>query len=262
MRKKYFFLLISILCTSIVMSSSVVVTARSVNGWYCIRNTQHHQPQLDENMRFIEKYNAYYVDKKHSENSNEKVVYLTFDVGYENGNVEKILNTLKDEQVTGAFFILGNLLEKNPELICRMNAEGHTVGNHTYSHKDMTKFDNIDDFEHELNRLSGKYKDVTGADMKKYYRPPEGKFDERTLSYASTLGYKTIFWSFAYADWDNARQPSAEYAKAKIFDNMHNGAVILLHPTSSTNATILKDVIKQLKIEGYRFATLDELTEE
>ena len=168
---------------------------------------------------------------------------------------------MRSENVTGAFFILENLIDKDPELVCRMAEEGHIVANHTSRHRDMTKVDSIEEFSAELEALNTCYKKLTGREMAKYYRPPEGRFDERSLSFAKELGYKTIFWSFAYADWDNQKQPSASAAKAKILENIHNGAVILLHPTSATNAEILPDIIKTLKAEGYRFGTLDELTE-
>ena len=251
----------TVFCTLFCILLIFSVGASNPIGWYCVRNKEHRQPSLDSNLQFIEKYNAYYVDTIHSDSNTDKVVYLTFDVGYENGNVERILDVMKEENVKGAFFILGNLLEKEPALVQRMISDGHIIGNHTYSHKDMTKCENIESFDSELKKLSDKYKEVIGSDMPKYYRPPEGKFDERTLSYADSLGYKTIFWSFAYADWDNSNQPSAEYAKNKIYENIHNGAVILLHPTSKTNADILRDIIIKLRSDGYRFASLDELTE-
>ena len=187
-------------------------------------------------------------------------MYLTFDAGYETGNVAKILDAMKEEGVTGTFFVLGNLIEKNGDLIKRMAEEGHTVANHTFSHKNMTKVDSYEDFCAELQRLEIAYKSLTGEDMPKYYRPPEGVFDERTMKFAKDAGYKTIFWSFAYADWDNNKQMSPERAKAKIMENIHNGAVILLHPTSATNAEIIGDVIRELKQEGYRFGSMEELT--
>ena len=227
-------------------------------NWYCARNKEHKQPTLDANMRFIEKYDGYYVDKNASES--DKVIYLTFDAGYENGNVEKILDIMKEENVPGAFFILSNLIDRNPKLVCRMLNEGHTVANHTSSHKDMTKIDNIEQFRAELDRLNEKYTALTGEEMARFYRPPEGRFSERDIGFAKQLGYKTIFWSLAYADWDNAKQPSEEYAIKKILDNIHPGAVVLLHPTSATNAKILGRLIKTLKAEGYRFGTLAELT--
>ena len=228
------------------------------HAWFIKRNGNS-TPGFSDVSTIVDKYNGYYIDKNAVQNG-KKVLYLTFDAGYENGNIEKILDTMKEENVTGAFFILSNMIDRSPELVCRMANEGHIVANHTSSHKDMTKVDDLEGFDKELNGLCDKYKALTGKEMARYYRPPEGRFDERGLSYAKQLGYKTVFWSFAYADWDNDNQPTEEFAKRKIFDNMHNGAVILLHPTSSTNAKILGDVIKQLKTEGYRFGTLDELT--
>ncbi len=244
----------------LVLLFSVVATAAKGQGWYCVRAKGHKQPSCDSNMRYIEDYDGYYIDRIHGDDCNEKVVYLTFDAGYENGNTEKILNVMKEKNVKGAFFVLGNLIEKNGDLIKRMTDEGHTVANHTYSHKNMTRVASYEAFCNELVRLEAAYQNLTGKEMAKYYRPPEGVFDKTTMEYASRAGYKTIFWSFAYADWDNENQPDAESAKKKILDNIHNGAVILLHPTSETNALIIGDIIDALKNDGYRFGTLDELT--
>ena len=249
----------STLSILIALSFAVPIFSISAQSWYCIRNKEHKQPRLDEPMKFIEQLGGYYVDKNHGDNCEEQVVYLTFDAGYENGNVEKILDVLSDEKVTAAFFILGNLVTSNTQLVKRMIADGHTVCNHTYSHKDMTKLTS-EAFEAELKRLESIYTEYTGATMPKYYRPPEGRYSFENMKCANQLGYKTIFWSFAYADWDNDNQMSPNDAKEKILSNMHNGAVILLHPTSATNAEILGDVIKELKSKGVRFGTLDELT--
>ena len=230
-------------------------------NWYCVHRSDHMQPLCDSSMRFIEEYNGYYVDKKHGDTSEEKVIYLTFDAGYENGNISLILDTLKEENVPAAFFILSNLIYKEPELVKRMSKEGHLVCNHTSRHKDMSFASDIDTFKAELETLEKVYREQTGLEMAKYYRPPEGKFSKLNMEMANKLGYKTIFWSFAYADWDNDHQMSQEAAKKKILSNIHNGAVLLLHPTSATNAKILGDVIRILKSEGYRFGTLDELTQ-
>lgn len=246
-------------CICIISLCPVTAFAKSLS-WYCVRNKEHKQPVADSNMRFIENYNGYYIDHKHSDNSERKVIYLTFDAGYENGNIEKILNVLKEENVKAAFFVLSNLLEKSPELIQRMEKEGHTVCNHTSSHPDITKFESIEKLKSELTLLEKRYFEITGKAMAKYFRPPEGRFNERSMQYLNELGYKTIFWSFAYADWDNNSQMSEEAAKKKIFDNIHNGEIMLLHPTSATNAAIMRDVIRQVKAEGYSFGTLDELT--
>ena len=254
--------LVCLICLTLVASICISATDGTAYNWYCVRNKEHKQPKADANMQWVEQYNGYYIDHNHHDLSEEKVIYLTFDAGYENGNVEKILDTLKQEQVPGAFFILGNLITRNPELVKRMAMEGHIVANHTNLHKDMTKVDQFDEFKKELDDLNHLYQNTTGLEMAKYYRPPEGKFNERSLAYANQLGYKTIFWSFAYADWDNNKQPSPESAKAKILDHIHNGAILLLHPTSATNAQIIGDVIRALKAEGYRFGSLDELTKD
>ena len=248
------------LCIISLCTFSISAQAQSYN-WYCIRNKEHKQPVLDANMSFIENHNGYFVDKNYSEFGKDNVIYLTFDAGYENGNIERILDVLKEENVPAAFFILENLISKNPELVLRMDNERHTVCNHTSKHKDITKYSDVNELKNELENLENQYKNLTGKEMKKYFRPPEGKFDEKSIAMISNLGYKTIFWSFAYADWDNSKQPSREAAKEKIFTNLHNGEIMLLHPTSKTNADIMSEVIKELKAMGYRFGTLDELTQ-
>ena len=234
------------------------VSSKSMN-WYCVRNKQHKQPRADAPLSFVEKYDGYYVDRKHGDSDEEKVIYLTFDAGYENGNIEKILDVMKREKVAGAFFVLKNLVLQNTDLVKRMADEGHLVCNHTASHKDMTKCASFEEFKDELEKMETIYYEATGKTLARYYRPPEGKFDEESMKYAKQLGYKTVFWSFAYADWDNQKQMSPTAAKQKILSNVHNGEVMLLHPTSATNAEILGDVIRELKAQGYRFGTLDEL---
>lgn len=230
-------------------------------SWYVKRNAEHKQPVPDAEQRMIEKYNGYYVDKKHGDVAQEKMLYLTFDAGYENGNIAKILDVLKEEDVSAAFFVLKNMITKEGDLVKRMVQDGHLVCNHTMSHKDTTKMSE-QDFCAELEGLASIYKDRVGEDMPMYYRPPEGKYNEKTLQYASKMGYKTVFWSMAYADWDNEKQPKAEDAMNILLKNTHNGAVILLHPTSKTNAEILSDLIKTWKAQGYSFGTLDDLTNE
>jgi peptidoglycan-N-acetylmuramic acid deacetylase len=210
-------------------------------------------------MSFIEEYNGYYIDRRYSDKDHEKVIYLTFDAGYENGNIAIILDTLREENVKGSFFILKNLMDKNPELVLRMEKEGHLVCNHTSTHVDITKLPDIDALKAELSALEAQYAALTGKPMAKYFRPPEGKFDRKSMQMLNELGYKTVFWSFAYADWDNNAQMSENNAKSKILENIHNGEIMLLHPTSSTNAKILKDVIVELKSQGYTFALLDQL---
>lgn len=252
--------IIAVALSAVFLLSITVLSVDAQNAgvynWYCMRKTNHSRPTCEPNMEFIKEYNGYYI----GDDAQEKVVYLTFDAGYENGNVETILNTLNKEGVKGAFFVLSHIIEANPGLIKKMSEGGHLVCNHTASHKDMTKIHKKEEFAKELEKLEELYAETTGKEMPKYYRPPEGKFSRENLAFANELGYKTVFWSLAYSDWDNAHQMSCEKAKKKILDNVHNGAVILLHPTSATNAKILSDVIRSLRAEGYSFGTLDELT--
>lgn len=242
-----------------VLGGFSAMAQEKARGWYVKRVPEHKQPKADADMEYISRFDGYYIDKNHGDNCTDKVLYLTFDAGYENGNVARILDTLKKEQVHGAFFVLSHLVKAEPELVCRMEKEGHLVCNHSARHKDMSCM-SAEDFAKEIHDLEAEYTKLTGKEMARYFRPPEGKFSQSELKNAKDLGYKTIFWSLAYADWDNDRQPDLEKAKQKVLANTHNGAVILLHPTSATNAEILGDLIRTWKAEGYRFGTLDELT--
>ncbi len=199
-------------------------------------------------------YDAAYIG-----DTSEKVLYLTFDAGYENGSTAKILDTLKEKQVPAAFFLVGNYIERNADLVRRMMEEGHTVGNHTMHHYDMSKLSTMDSFSKELQDLEKLFTEKTGQEMAKYYRPPQGIYSEENLKMAQELGYKTVFWSLAYVDWNNDAQPTREQAFRKLLPRTHNGAVILLHSTSQTNGEILGELIDRWKEEGYRFGTLDEL---
>ena len=202
----------------------------------------------------LKQYDAVYLG-----DPTKKVLYLTFDAGYENGCTEKILDVLKREQVPAAFFLVGNYLERNADLVRRMVAEGHTVGNHTMHHYDMSKLTTKEAFSKELTDLEALYREVTGEPMQKFYRPPQGIYSEENLKMAKELGYKTVFWSLAYVDWNNDSQPTAEAAMSKLLPRTHPGAVVLLHSTSRTNAEILEQLIGKWKEEGYAFGTLKEL---
>ena len=188
-----------------------------------------------------------------------KRLYLTFDAGYENGCTEKILDILKQQQVPAAFFLVGNYLEKNADLVRRMVEEGHIVGNHTMHHHDMSKLSDKAAFAKELTDLEVLFKEITGREMPKFYRPPQGIYSEENLKMARELGYKTVFWSLAYVDWNNDSQPTAEYAFSKLLPRTHNGAVVLLHSTSATNAEILDELLTKWEQQGYRFAPISEL---
>ena len=191
--------------------------------------------------------------------TSEKVIYLTFDAGYENGCTAKILDVLQKHQVKAAFFLVGNYIEKNEDLVRRMVKEGHIVGNHTMHHYDMSKLSDKASFTRELTDLEALYKTATGMDMPKFYRPPQGIYSEENLRMAKELGYKTVFWSLAYVDWNNDAQPSREQAFSKLLPRIHNGAVVLLHSTSQTNAEILDELLTKWEEMGYRFASIEEL---
>ena len=199
----------------------------------------------------IKNYGAYAIGDK-----DDKVIYLTFDFGYENGNVKKCLDALNKNNVKGTFFILENVVRTNPELLDEM----HTIANHTLKHKNMCNIRDFKEYEKEIVGLDKLFEETTGHKLAKYYRPPKGEFTKQNLEYNQKLGYKTIFWSVAYKDWDNASQPETAATIKKVLDRTHNGAVVLLHPTSATNAAILDSLIQEWKSLGYRFGTLDELT--
>ena len=191
--------------------------------------------------------------------TSEKVLYLTFDAGYENGCTAQILDTLKKHNVKAAFFLVGNYIQRNADLVRRMVAEGHTVGNHTMHHYDMSRISDKAAFSRELEELERLYFQTTNEILPKYYRPPQGIYSEENLQMAKELGYKTVFWSLAYVDWKNNDQPTAEQAFEKLLPRTHNGAVVLLHSTSKTNGEIMDALLSKWEEQGYRFGTLEEL---
>lgn len=199
------------------------------------------------------------LDTAYIGDTTQKKLYLTFDAGYENGCTEKILDVLKEKQISAAFFLVGNYIEKNADLVRRMAEEGHIVGNHTMHHYDMSRITDKAAFAKELQDLEALYKQVTGREMKKFYRPPQGIYSEENLKMAKDLGYRSVFWSLAYVDWKNDAQPTKEEAFGKLIPRTHNGAVVLLHSTSKTNAEILGDLIDKWKEMGYTFGSIEEL---
>ena len=199
-------------------------------------------------------YNAYYLDT-----SGQKVIYLNFDAGYENGNTPMILDALKKHDVKATFFLVGNYISTSPDLVKRMIEEGHTVANHTYTHPDMSQISSKETFAGELHALETLYKEVTGQTMPRYYRPPQGKYNKNNLQMAKDLGYHTFFWSLAYVDWNEKDQPTKEEAFDKLLTRIHPGAIVLLHSTSATNAAILDELLTKWTDMGYTFGSLDEL---
>ena len=189
----------------------------------------------------------------------QKRIYLTFDAGYENGCTAQILDALQKHHAPAAFFLVGNYIERNPDLVRRMAQEGHTVGNHTYHHWDMSKIGEMEQFRQELESLETLYRDTTGQELAKFYRPPQGIYSEKNLEMAQQLGYHTVFWSLAYVDWKQEEQPTHEEAMSKLLKRVHPGAIVLLHNTSRTNGEILDEVLTKWEEMGYHFASLEEL---
>lgn len=189
----------------------------------------------------------------------QKTIYLTFDAGYENGYTPAILDTLKKHNAPAAFFVVGNYIETAPDLVRRMADEGHIVGNHTYHHPDMSGIADTAAFQKELDDLAALYQETTGQALQKFYRPPQGKFSEENLKQAQSLGYQTVFWSLAYVDWYTDNQPSREQAFAKLLPRIHDGAIVLLHSTSKTNAEILDELLTKWEAMGYTFGALTDL---
>lgn len=211
-------------------------------------------PQGPLSAEALKKYDAAYMG-----DGDEKVLYLTFDAGYENGYTEKILDILKKHNAPAAFFLVGNYIEKNEDLVRRMVSDGHMVGNHTMHHPDMSKITDPEKFREELTALETLFLETTGKEMPKFYRPPQGCYSEENLINAQNMGYRTVFWSLAYADWDTDNQPNASAAMEKLQSRVHNGAIILLHSTSATNAEILDELLTKWTSEGYRFEILDNV---
>ena len=255
MKKRDLLILLIAVVIALAVSVSVFASSALSTGSWGLSFRQEGAPPIgNAGKDQLRQYQAAYIG-----NTNEKVLYLTFDAGYENGCTAKILDTLKEKQVPAAFFLVGNYIRQSPDLVRRMVAEGHTVGNHTMHHYDMSRLSDKAAFSKELTDLEALYKETVGQELPKYYRPPQGIYSEENLKMAQELGYKTLFWSLAYVDWNNDAQPTREAAFAKLLPRTHNGAVVLLHSTSKTNAEILGELIDKWKAMGYRFGTLDEL---
>ena len=247
-------LLVCVLCCFLGVSCQRKAESLAAGSWGLSFQTEGQPPSGNTSQEKLSQYNAAYLG-----DTEEKVIYLTFDAGYENGCTEQILDTLKKHEVPAAFFLVGNYLEQNPELVKRMVTEGHTVGNHTYHHYDMSKLTDIESFRAELESLEELYEELIGEKMPKYYRPPQGIYSEENLTMAKELGYQTVFWSLAYVDWLNDDQPTSEEAFSKLIPRIHKGAVVLLHSTSETNAAILDDLLTRWEEQGYSFATMEQL---
>ena len=235
-------------------AASPAAIPASAADWGLSFPTEGESPVGNATAEELAAHNACYLG-----DTGKKVIYLTFDCGYENGYTEPILDVLKKHNAPAAFFVVGNMVESAPEIIRRMAAEGHIVGNHTFHHPDMSAIADEAAFRQELESLSALYKETTGQEMPPFYRPPQGKYSMENLKLAHKLGYKTVFWSLAYVDWYVDDQPTAEEAYAKLLPRIHDGAIVLLHSTSRTNAEILDDLLTKWEELGYTFAPLTDL---
>ncbi|MCD7756507.1 MAG: polysaccharide deacetylase family protein [Firmicutes bacterium] len=257
MRKRDVLLVIGALVAALTAAAWILHSdIMSTGSWGLSFRQEGAPPVGPASQSQLAEYDAAYLG-----DTSQKVIYLTFDAGYENGCTAKILDVLKAHQAPAAFFLVGNYIQQNGDLVRRMVAEGHIVGNHTMHHYDMSRLSDADAFREELQALETLYYQTTGQEMEKYYRPPQGIYSQENLEMAQELGYKTVFWSLAYVDWNNDDQPTAEYAFGKLLPRIHPGAVVLLHSTSQTNAQILDELLTKWEQMGYRFAPISELWE-
>ena len=255
MRKKDIFFAVGAVCMALILCfTQFDYSALETGAWGLSFQQEGQPPSGPASTRQLSQYDAAFLG-----DTQEKVIYLTFDAGYENGNTAKILDVLKAQKVPAAFFLVGDYLQRNADLVRRMEKEGHIVGNHTMTHPDMSGMTDPAAFARQLEQVEQLYKEITGKEMEKYYRPPRGLYSQENLKMAQDLGYKTVFWSLAYVDWENNRQPTREQAFSKLLPRVHNGAVVLLHSTSETNAEILDELLTKWKEMGYRFASIEEL---
>lgn len=240
--------------------NQAVETAADGN-WGLSFQQQGQAPVGNATPEYLAKYNAYYIAGAAAgkDEGDKKPIYLTFDSGYENGYTAEILDILKEKKVPAAFFLVGNYIEENPELVKRMVAEGHIVGNHTMHHPDMSAIADEEAFKKEITELEETYKTVVGKEIPKFYRPPQGKYSEANLQQAYRLGYTTLFWSLAYVDWLENNQPDETESINLLNKRIHPGAIVLLHSTSKTNSKILAQLIDGWKEQGYEFRSVSEL---
>lgn len=234
---------------------STFSVAEQAENWGLGFGAEGTQPTGNATADELKQYDAYYVGKQE-----EKVIYLTFDCGYENGNTGFILDALKKHNAPATFFVVGHFLESAPDVAKRMVAEGHTVGNHTYHHPDMSSISDMTSFQKEMDDVAALFKETTGQEMARYYRPPQGKYSTENLKMAKELGYQTFFWSLAYVDWNVDEQPTKEQAFDKLLTRIHPGAIVLLHSTSKTNGEILDELLTKWEEMGYTFRALSDFS--
>src|SRR5699024_9508964 len=222
-------------------------------GWGYKKNNENKIPEVGKFGEILKKYDDVYADLDAN-----KEIYLTFDNGYKEGYTEQILDILKKEKVPATFFVTGHYVKTAPELVNRMVKDGHIIGNHSYHHPDFTTMSKTE-VKKELDMLENAVAKVSDQEQLQYLRPPRGTFNENTLKWASEFGYTHVFWSLAFKDWETDKQKGWKYAFDEIIEQVHPGAILLLHTVSEDNAEALDKVIVHLKKEGYSFKSLDDL---
>ena len=267
LKNSFFLRFLLLMITAFILGSTLGVFTRQIprsqktssaaqsTGWGLSFQEEGKRPAGNASIDDLKQYNAYYAS-----DTDQKIIYLTFDAGYENGNTPAILDALKKHHAPAVFFAVGNFIKDNPDLIRRILAEGHIIGNHTMTHPDLSPISSLDALQKELQDVEELYTSLTGEPMTKFYRPPRGIYSTENLSMAKELGYSTFFWSLAYVDWIQDQQPSREEAFQKLLTRIHPGAIVLLHNTSSTNAEILDELLTKWEEMGYEFHSLKELT--
>jgi len=259
-RRRHVILVVA-LCLTLTLASllyginqrAIATGASATGNWGLHFDINGQPPTGNATPDELAQYNAFFMRQ-----TDEKVIYLTFDCGYENGHTAAILDALKKHHVSATFFVVGNFLETAPDLVRRMVAEGHTVANHTYNHPDMSAIQSPEAFAQQLQQVEAKFKEITGQDMVRWYRPPQGKYSVQNLTMAQDMGYTTFFWSLAYVDWYQDNQPTKAQAFDKLLTRIHPGAIVLLHSTSATNAAILDELLTKWEEMGYHFGTLQD----
>lgn len=255
MKRFAIFSLVLVLLFVVPVSNS---TAASADGPYHFgfkKSKNGQLPSIDEEgfKESLQKHGAIFLG-----DTTKKELYLTFDNGYENGYTVKILDILKEKKVPAIFFVTGHYIKDQPELLKRMVNEGHLIGNHSWSHPDVTRITN-ERMKEELDKVKQEVANVTGQKEMPFLRTPRGIFSERTLAYSKQLGYTNVFWSIAYKDWNPKDQKGWNYAYEKVMGQLHPGAVILLHSVSKDNAEAIGKIIDDARQKGYEFKRLDQL---
>jgi peptidoglycan-N-acetylmuramic acid deacetylase len=250
-----YFRVVTMLLILLVLQASMTFAAEKPYHFGFKKSVKGEQPSIDQEgfKELLKEYGAVFTGDPAA-----KELYLTFDNGYEQGYTSKILDTLKDKQVPAIFFVTGHYIKTESELLKRMVQEGHLIGNHSWSHPDMSQI-SADRIKSELEKVKAEVQTITGQKEMRYLRTPRGIFNKQSLSVSKDLGYTNVFWSVAYKDWEPKNQKGGEYAYQHVMKQLHPGAVILLHSVSSDNTEALGRIIDDAREQGYQFKSLDEM---